>query len=63
MDKFKLYNNVYKESIKTKFGVISINNIKFDSLQIQRFLPDIVFEDENLKFMFQETSISNRKKV
>lgn len=62
MDKFKLYNNVYKESIKTKFGVISINNIKFDSLQIQRFLPDIVFEDENLKFMFQETSISNRKK-
>ncbi|MBS6115080.1 Hachiman antiphage defense system protein HamA [Thomasclavelia spiroformis] len=62
MDKFKLYNNVYKESIKTKFGVISINNIEFDSLQIQRFLPDIVFEDENLKFMFQETSISNRKK-
>lgn len=61
MNKFELKNKVTKRTIQTKFGLITINDIKFDSEEIQNILPDIVFEDNNLKFMFQK-KIEGREK-
>ena len=52
MNLFELYNGVKKEEIKTKFGIVLIKNIKFDSTDIQKYLPNLIFEDRNLKFMF-----------
>ena len=36
MNRFELHTKVEKEKIKTKFGVVSIRNIKFDSTDIQK---------------------------
>lgn len=63
MNRFELHTRIEKENIKTNFGVVSIRNIKFDSTDIQKILPDIIFDDENLKFMFQKNSFSGRDKV
>ena len=63
MNRFELHTEVEKEKIKTKFGVVSIRNIKFDSTDIQKILPDIIFEDNNLKFMFQKDAFLGRDKV
>lgn len=63
MNRFELHTKVEKEKIKTKFGVVSIRNIKFDSTDIQKILPDIIFEDNNLKFMFQKDAFLGRDKV
>lgn len=62
MNQFKLYSKVEKEKIKTKFGIVSITNIEFDSKDIQKILPNIIFEDNNLKFMFQRNTVSGRDK-
>ena len=62
MNKFELKNEITKRTIQTKFGVITINDIKFDSEEIQNILPDVVFEDNNLKFMFQKEKIEGREK-
>lgn len=62
MNTFQLHNKVEKVLIKTKFGVVKISNIRFDSTQIQNMLPDLIFEDNNLKFMFQKNISSNFEK-
>ena len=62
MNKFELKNEITKRTIQTKFGVITINDIKFDSEEIQNILPDVVFEDDNLKFMFQKEKMEGREK-
>lgn len=63
MNRFGLHISVEKEKIKTKFGVVSIRNVKFDSTDIQNILPDIIFEDDNLKFMFQKDTFLGRDKA
>lgn len=52
---------VDKEIIRTKFGSICIENIKFNPDDLQESLPQIVFKDENLKFMFSETELDSFK--
>lgn len=59
---FELYKDVKKENVKTQFGVIAIKNVKFDSKDIQNVVKELVFEDNNLKFMFQENDLSDKKK-
>lgn len=51
--------HIEKEDIKTKYGSISIENITFDPIELQNVLPQIVFEDENLKYMFAESELNN----
>ena len=48
---------VDKEIIRTKFGSICIENIRFSPDDLQEALPQIVFEEENLKFMFSENEL------
>lgn len=38
MNNFELKNEITKRSIQTKFGVITIRDIKFDSEEIQNIL-------------------------
>lgn len=54
---------VDKEIIRTKFGSICIENIKFNPDDLQEALPQIVFEEENLKFMFSETELDSFKSL
>lgn len=48
---------VNKEVIRTKYGSICIENIEFNPRDLQEVLPNIIFEEENLKFMFSETEL------
>ncbi len=52
---------VDKEIISTKFGSICIENIRFNPDDLQEALPQIVFEEENLKFMFSENELDSFK--
>jgi hypothetical protein len=63
MEIFELYNTIEKEEMETRFGIISIKHVKFDSIDIQSYLPYIIFDDFNLKFMFQNEIKSPREKA
>lgn len=54
--------SVEKEKFKTKYGSISIEEIEFTPIELQRVLPQIVLDDENLKYMFAEQELNNFKK-
>lgn len=43
MNKFELKNEITKRTIQTKFGVITIRDVKFNSEEIQNILPNVVF--------------------
>lgn len=59
---FKYQYKVPKVEIKTTYGSIGIKNIIFAPGEIEKVLPDIVFDDENLKHMFAEDDLDNFKK-
>lgn len=56
---------VPKSELKTTYGSVCIENIVFEPSEIEKVLPKIVFEDENLKHMFAETNLklSKRKNI
>lgn len=56
---------VPKSEFKTTYGSVCIENIVFEPSEIERVLPEVVFEDENLKHMFAETNLkpSKRKNI
>ena len=60
MNKFFLKNKVEKQIISTSYGLVAINNIVFDPLEIENYLPNIIFDDNNLKFMFQQDKLNPR---
>lgn len=47
---------------KTIYGSLRIKNIIFEPNEIEEKLPDIVFEDKNLKHMFAESDLSGNKR-
>lgn len=51
-----------KNELKTTYGSIRIRNIIFEPEEIEKALPDIVFDDENLKHMFAEDYLDDFKK-
>lgn len=53
---------VPKNECKTTYGSLRINNIIFEPGEIERVLPEIVFEDKNLKHMFAEDNLSRNKR-
>ena len=59
---FQYKYKVPKSKFKTTYGSICIENIVFEPNEIERVLPDIVFEDENLKHMFAEDNLSTMKR-
>ncbi len=54
---------VNKEIIRTKYGSICIENIEFNPDDLQEALPKIIFEEENLKFMFSEAELDSFLKL
>lgn len=59
---FEYKYKVPKNEFKTTYGSICINNIVFEPNEIERVLPDIVFEDDNLKHMFAEDNLNRVKR-
>ena len=59
---FEYQYKVSKVELKTTYGSIGIKNIIFEPGEIEKALPDIVFDDENLKHMFAEKDLDNFKK-
>ena len=59
---FNYKYKVPKELFKTTYGSICIKNIAFSPLEIEQELPNILFEDENLKYMFAESHLSKLKR-
>lgn len=59
---FKYKYQVPKNELQTTFGSICIENIVFDPGEIEKVLPEIVLEDDNLKHMFAEDTLSNFKR-
>ncbi len=53
---------VEKEVIRTKYGSICIEDVKFDPDELQQMLPQIVFDEENLKYMFSENRLDDFSK-
>lgn len=53
---------VPKSELKTTYGSVCIENIVFEPSEIERVLPELVFEDENLKHMFAETNLKQSKR-
>lgn len=62
MNEFYLNKETKKEIISTSYGLVAINNIIFDPLIIENYLPNIVFDDDNLKYMFQQDNLDNTLK-
>lgn len=62
MRMFEYKYKVPKKEIGTTYGSISIKNIIFEPGEIEKVLPDIVFDDENLKHMFAEENLNDFKR-
>lgn len=59
---FEYKYKIAKSKFNTMYGSICIKNIVFEPKEIEKVLPDIVFDDENLKHMFAEENLSRIKK-
>ena len=59
---FEYEHKVQFEENKTTYGSVRIRNIVFSPEEIENILPDVVFKDENLQFMFAEKDFNNKKK-
>lgn len=53
---------VEKEVIRTKYGSICIENVEFNPEDLQQMLPQIIFDEENLKYMFSDNMLDNFSK-
>lgn len=59
---FQYKYKVPKSEFSTTYGSICIKNIVFQPNEIEKVLPDIVFEEENIKHMFAITDLTQQKK-
>lgn len=53
---------VEKKVIRTKYGSICIENVEFNPEDLQQMLPQIIFDEENLKYMFSDNMLDNFSK-
>lgn len=53
---------VEKEVIRTKYGSICIENVEFTPDELQKMLPQIILDEENLKYMFSENELNKFSK-
>lgn len=59
---FEYKYKIQKSDIKTTYGSVCLNNVVFEPSEIEKYLPEIVFYDDNLKHMFAETVLTTNKK-
>ena len=53
---------VEKKIIRTKYGSVCIENVEFNPEDLQQKLPQIIFDEENLKYMFSDDMLDNFSK-
>lgn len=53
---------VEKEIIRTKYGSVCIENVEFNPEDLQQKLPQLIFDEENLKYMFSDDMLDNFSK-
>lgn len=53
---------VPKPESKTTYGSVCIESIVFEPIEIEQKLPEIVFEEDNLKHMFAEVNLNPTKR-
>lgn len=58
---FQYNYRVPKSEFNTTYGSVCIKNIVFEPNEIEKALPDIVFEEENIKHMFAITDLTQHK--
>lgn len=66
MGDFKMFEYEHKvqfEENKTTYGSVRIRNIVFSPEEIENILPDVVFKDENLQFMFAEKDFNKKRNL
>jgi len=59
---FKYKYKIPKTEIQTTYGSVCVDNIIFEPYEIEKILPDLVLEEDNLKHMFAETDLDKFKK-
>lgn len=59
---FEYMYKVPQNEYKTTYGSLRVSSIIFEPNEIERILPNIVFEDDNLKHMFAEDVLSRNKR-
>ena len=59
---FEHKNEIQYSEIKTKYGSIGIKNILFNPTEIEKQLPILLFEDDNLCHMFLEEKLTYSKR-
>lgn len=59
---FKYKYKIPKTEIQTTYGSVCVENIIFEPYEIEKILPDLVLEEDNLKHMFAETYLNEFKK-
>ena len=62
---FKYKYKVHKKEFDTTYGSICIENVIFEPNEIEKVLPEIILQDDNLKHMFaiEEITPSRRKNI
>lgn len=51
-----------KKELKTEYASVCVKNIIFEPAEIEKMLPHIVLNDDNLKYMFSEKTLNSFKK-
>ena len=59
---FEYMYKIPQNENKTTYGSLRVSNILFEPKEIENKLPDIIFEDDNLKHMFAESDLSRNKR-
>lgn len=59
---FEYMYKIPQNENKTTYGSLRVSNIIFEPKEIENKLPDIIFEDDNLKHMFAESDLSRNKR-
>lgn len=62
---FEYKYKIPKTELSTTYGSITIKNIVFDPSELEKVLPEIIFDDESLKLMFAEECLNdfNRRNI
>ena len=61
--KFSLLNTIKKSKIKTKFGILTINNIYINPVLFEEYISELVNDIKNLEFIFNQKIVDDYDKI
>jgi hypothetical protein len=59
---FNIYNKVFKNA-KTEYGVLTINHIVIDPDQLESLIVEMIFDWDNLEFVFSKNHIKGDERI